>query len=173
MAPEVGRLPPAMPPRQYTFIVLLCGFLALSMNVVALVSPSWVTSKDFSLSLWEMCSRRNQAWHCRSALNSDWQVATLILVLCATLISGVWFIVSVLWICQVKQPLKFRNLSFLLLISVLLQISALLLFSLLLAAPLLPLSSLFSWGYGLAWGSCIFTLGAVVISCLRTGLSIE
>ncbi|KAM5146786.1 transmembrane protein 47-like [Mantella aurantiaca] len=173
MSPEMGGLPPAMPPRHFTLVVLLCGFLALSMNVVALVSPSWVTSKHFSLSLWEICSQQHNAWHCRSALHTDWQVASLVLVLSATLISGLWFIVCVLWICQVKQPLKFRYLSFLLILSVLLQISALLLFSLLLAAPLLPLSSQFSWGYGLGWGSCIFMLGTVVISCLRTGLSMD
>ncbi|XP_056395572.1 transmembrane protein 47-like isoform X2 [Hyla sarda] len=160
-----------MPPRHFTLVVLLCGFLALSLDVVALVSPAWVTSKHFSLSLWEICNQQYDAWHCRSVWHSDWQMASLVLVFCAALICGVWFIVCVLWICKVKQPLRFRNMSLLLLASVLLQISALLLFSLkFLAGKYLPPSSQFSWGYGLAWGSCIFMLGGVVLSCLRTDL---
>lgn len=174
MPPGMTFLPPAMPPRHFTLVVLLCGFLALFLDVVAIVSPAWVTSKHFSLSLWELCNLQMDAWHCRSVLHSDWQMASLVLVFCATLICGVWFIVCVLWICQVKQPLRFRSMSLLLLASVLLQISALLLFSLkFLSAKFLPPSSQFSWGYGLAWGSCIFMLGGVVISCLRTDLSKE
>ncbi|XP_073493850.1 transmembrane protein 47-like [Phyllobates terribilis] len=172
MPPETSDLPPAMPPRHFTLIVLLCGFLALALDVVALVSPAWVTSKHFSLSLWEICNKQMDAWFCRSVLHSDWQMASLVLVFCATLICGVWFIVCVLWICQVKQPLRFCSMSLLLLASVLLQISALILFSLKFRAAkfLLP-DSQFSWGYGLAWGSCIFMLGGVVISCLRTDVT--
>ncbi|KAM3910532.1 transmembrane protein 47-like [Leptodactylus fuscus] len=174
MPAETAVLPPAMPPRHFTLVVLLCGFLALALDVVALVSPAWVTSKHFSLSLWEICRQQMDAWHCKSVLHSDWQMASLVLVFCATLICAVWFIVCVLWICQVKQPLRFRSISLLLLASVLLQISGLLLFSLkFMAAKYFLPSSQFSWGYGLAWGSCIFMLGGVVISCLRTDLAKE
>ncbi|KAM4663031.1 transmembrane protein 47-like [Discoglossus pictus] len=162
-------LPPAMPPRHLTLVILLCGFLALALDVVALVSPAWVTSDRLSLSLWEMCNRIKDAWYCSSVLHRDWQVATLVLVFGATLILGLWFLVSVLWICHMKQPLRFRNLSLLLLVAVLLQVSALLLFPLrILPAPSLPHSSQFGWGYGLGWGSCIFMIGGVVFSCLRT-----
>ncbi|XP_075429218.1 transmembrane protein 47-like [Ascaphus truei] len=167
MAPQSRLLPPAMPPRPLTLVVLLCGFLALALDVVALVSPVWVISDHFALSLWETCSRHRDAWHCRSALHTDWQVASLVLVFSAALISGLWFVVTVLWISHVKQPLRFRNLSLLLLVAVLLQVS--LLFTLLvLTSRFLTRSLQFTWGYGLGWGSCIFMVGGAVLSCLRT-----
>ncbi|XP_053554894.1 transmembrane protein 47-like [Bombina bombina] len=164
-------LPPAMPPRHHTLVVLLCGFLALTLDVVALVSPSWVTSDHFSQSLWEMCSCFKDAWYCSSVLHSGWQVAALVLVFGATLILGLWFVVSVLWICYVKQPLRFRSLSLLLLVAVLLQVSTLMLFPLwFLPEPSMPRSSQFGWGYGVGWGSCIFMIGGIVLSCLRTDI---
>lgn len=63
--------------RPFKLIALLCVFLALCLDVVALLSPAWVTADHFSLSLWESCSQseaRNPAedaeWSCFSTLTA-------------------------------------------------------------------------------------------------------
>lgn len=65
--------------RPFKLIALLCVFLALCLDVVALLSPAWVTADHFSLSLWESCSQseaRHPAeeeaapWSCFSTLTS-------------------------------------------------------------------------------------------------------
>lgn len=63
--------------RPFKLIALLCVFLALCLDVVALLSHSWVTADRFSLSLWESCSQSgpdNSAeearWSCFSTLTS-------------------------------------------------------------------------------------------------------
>ena len=64
--------------RPFKLIALLCIFLALCLDVVALVSPSWVTADHFSLSLWESCTKSaarsltetESEWKCFSTLSS-------------------------------------------------------------------------------------------------------
>lgn len=61
--------------RPFKLIALLCVFLALCLDVVALLSPAWVTAHHFSLSLWESCSQadardpaEDAEWSCFSTL---------------------------------------------------------------------------------------------------------
>lgn len=63
--------------RPFKLIALLCVFLALVLDVVALLSPAWVTAHHFSLSLWESCSQpeartpgEDPEWSCFSTLAS-------------------------------------------------------------------------------------------------------
>lgn len=56
--------------RPFKLIALLCVFLALCLDVVALVSPAWVTAEGYSLSLWESCREREAEWLCISTLRS-------------------------------------------------------------------------------------------------------
>lgn len=63
--------------RPFKLIALLCVFLALCLDVVALLSPAWVTAEHFSLSLWESCSQSESRhpteeaqWSCFSTLTS-------------------------------------------------------------------------------------------------------
>lgn len=63
--------------RPFKLIALLCVFLALCLDVVALLSPAWVTAEHFSLSLWESCSQsearpptEEAQWSCFSTLTS-------------------------------------------------------------------------------------------------------
>lgn len=65
--------------RPFKLIALLCVFLALCLDVVALLSPAWVTADHFSLSLWESCSQSEARhpteeeaapWSCFSTLTS-------------------------------------------------------------------------------------------------------
>lgn len=63
--------------RPFKLIALLCVFLALCLDVVALLSPAWVTADHFSLSLWESCSQsearnpsENAEWSCFSTLTA-------------------------------------------------------------------------------------------------------
>lgn len=63
--------------RPFKLIALLCVFLALCLDVVALLSPAWVTADHFSLSLWESCSQsearspaEDAVWSCFSTLTA-------------------------------------------------------------------------------------------------------
>ena len=56
--------------RPFKLIALLCVFLALCLDVVALVSPAWVTAEGYALSLWESCWESESEWRCRSTLKS-------------------------------------------------------------------------------------------------------
>lgn len=79
--------------RPFKLIALLCVFLALCLDVVALLSPAWVTADHFSLSLWESCSQsearrpgleqeqEEAPWSCFSTLTSGWSRRLLCLSL--------------------------------------------------------------------------------------------
>lgn len=56
--------------RPFKLIALLCLLVALALDVVALLSPAWVTSERGSLSLWEACKRAPDVWHCLSTLRT-------------------------------------------------------------------------------------------------------
>lgn len=59
--------------RPFKLIALLCVFLALCLDIVAVLSPAWVTADRFSLSLWESCTKHHteeSEWTCFSTLSS-------------------------------------------------------------------------------------------------------
>ncbi|TTV42342.1 Transmembrane protein 47 [Bagarius yarrelli] len=56
--------------RPFKLMALLCVFLALCLDVAALVSPAWVTAEGYYLSLWESCVDNGAAWTCASTLTS-------------------------------------------------------------------------------------------------------
>ncbi|XP_026558775.1 transmembrane protein 47-like [Pseudonaja textilis] len=56
--------------RPFKLIALLCAFLALALDVAALLSPAWVTSERYSLSLWKECRQLLGGWECFSPLGS-------------------------------------------------------------------------------------------------------
>ncbi|KAJ8350391.1 hypothetical protein SKAU_G00255210 [Synaphobranchus kaupii] len=63
---------------------LVCIFLALCLDIGAVLSPAWVTADNqYYLSLWDSCWKpaASENWRCSSTLESDWQIATLALLL--------------------------------------------------------------------------------------------
>jgi len=56
--------------RPFKLIALLCVFLALCLDIVALLSPAWVTADGYALSLWESCREIDTDWTCASTLKS-------------------------------------------------------------------------------------------------------
>ncbi|ROL44343.1 Transmembrane protein 47 [Anabarilius grahami] len=56
--------------RPFKLIALLCVFLALCLDIVALLSPAWVTADGYALSLWESCREIETDWSCISTLKS-------------------------------------------------------------------------------------------------------
>ncbi|XP_024055032.1 transmembrane protein 47-like [Terrapene carolina triunguis] len=56
--------------RPFKLIALVCLLVALALDVVALLSPAWVTSERGSLSLWEACKRAPDVWHCLITLRT-------------------------------------------------------------------------------------------------------
>ncbi|XP_024921635.1 transmembrane protein 47-like [Cynoglossus semilaevis] len=81
--------------RPFKLIALFCVFLALCLDVVALLSPAWVTADHFSLSLWESCSQsqarepgQEAPWSCFSTLSSGKEPLP---PLTSTLSDGIFF----------------------------------------------------------------------------------
>ncbi|XP_069746210.1 transmembrane protein 47 isoform X2 [Narcine bancroftii] len=84
---------------------LVCVVISLCLDVVALLSPAWVTADNhFSLSLWQRCFRAaslpHGEWDCKWALNSDWEIATVALLLTGAAIILIAFLVALISICQ-------------------------------------------------------------------------
>uniref|UniRef100_A0A3Q2QXJ5 Transmembrane protein 47 n=1 Tax=Fundulus heteroclitus TaxID=8078 RepID=A0A3Q2QXJ5_FUNHE len=81
---------------------LVCVFLALCLDVGAVMSPAWVTADDqYYLSLWESCWKPGsyEKWQCSSTLGSDWQVATLALLLGGGALVLMSFLVALVAVC--------------------------------------------------------------------------
>uniref|UniRef100_A0A8C8SS50 Transmembrane protein 47 n=1 Tax=Pelusios castaneus TaxID=367368 RepID=A0A8C8SS50_9SAUR len=155
--------------RPFKLIALVCLFVAVALDVVALLSPAWVTSERGSLSLWEACKRAPDVWHCLSALRTDWQVATLVLILTAATITVLSFLASLLSFCLGTNRRHYRVVAVLLFAAVVLQVCALILYPIkFIDSSMLKSYHEFNWGYGLGWGSTIFMLGAAILFCLRT-----
>ncbi|XP_063169519.1 transmembrane protein 47-like [Candoia aspera] len=154
--------------RPFKLIALLCAFLALALDVAALLSPAWVTSERYSLSLWKECRQLLGGWQCLSTLRTDWQVTTLVLILTAATIALLSFLMSLISFCMGTHKSYYRVVAVLLFGAVVLQICALILYPIkFIDSSLLRSYHEFNWGYGLGWGSAIFMLGAAILSCLR------
>ncbi|XP_064353857.1 transmembrane protein 47 isoform X3 [Dromaius novaehollandiae] len=81
---------------------LVCIFLALCLDLGAVLSPAWVTADhQYYLSLWESCRKPGslESWLCESTLHSDWQIATLALLLGGAAIILIAFLVGLISIC--------------------------------------------------------------------------
>ncbi|XP_069060713.1 transmembrane protein 47 isoform X2 [Pleurodeles waltl] len=79
---------------------LVCIFLALCLDIGAVLSPAWVTADhQYYLSLWESCTKELSHWNCNSTLQSDWQIATLALLLGGAAIILISFLVGLISIC--------------------------------------------------------------------------
>lgn len=67
---ESARSSPLTPLK---LVGLVCVFLALCLDVGAVMSPAWVTADDqYYLSLWESCWKpaSTESWQCSSTLGS-------------------------------------------------------------------------------------------------------
>uniref|UniRef100_A0A8C4WD70 Transmembrane protein 47 n=1 Tax=Gopherus evgoodei TaxID=1825980 RepID=A0A8C4WD70_9SAUR len=137
--------------RPFKLIALVCLLVALALDVVALLSPAWVTSERGSLSLWEACKRAPDVWHCLSTLRTDWQVATLVLILTAATITLLSFLASLVSFCLGTPRRYYRVVAVLLLVAVVLQVCALILYPIkFIDSSMLKSYHEFNWGYGLA-----------------------
>ncbi|XP_056141008.1 transmembrane protein 47-like [Lampris incognitus] len=164
--------------RPFKLIALLCVFLALCLDVVALLSPAWVTAEHFSLSLWESCTRsgarhlgKEAEWSCFSTLTSDWQIATLVLLMAGAVVTLVAFLVALISLCYGTQRKHYRTVAVFLFTAVVLQACALVLYPIkFIDGTVLQTYHEFNWGYGLGWGATIFMLGGGILFCLRTDI---
>ncbi|XP_020321709.2 transmembrane protein 47 [Oncorhynchus kisutch] len=157
--------------RPFKLIALLCIFLALCLDIVALLSPAWVTAERFSLSLWESCTETEAGWRCLSTLTSDWQIATLVLLLAGAAVTLVTFLVALISLCRGTRIRHYRMVAVFLFTAVVLQACALVLYPIkFIDGTVLQTYHEFNWGYGLGWGGTIFMLGGGILFCLRTDM---
>ncbi|XP_061539085.1 transmembrane protein 47-like [Phycodurus eques] len=150
---------------------LLCVFLALCLDVGAVMSPAWVTADDhYYLSLWESCWKPTSSdkWQCHTTLSSDWQVATLALLLGGGALVLMSFLVALVAVCIGTRWRFYRPVAFMLFATVVLQACSLVLYPIKFIESInLKIYHEFNWGYGLAWGGTIFSFGGGVLYCLN------
>ncbi|KAG9270132.1 transmembrane protein 47 [Astyanax mexicanus] len=160
---------PALTPLK--LVGLACAFLALCLDAGALLSPAWVTAEgQYALSLWESCLRASghADWHCSSTLETDWHIATLALLLGGAFLIFISFLVALIAVCTGTRRRFYRPVSVMLFAAVVLQACSLVLYPIKFIETInLRMYHEFNWGYGLAWGSTIFSFGGAVLYCLN------
>ncbi|XP_078479616.1 transmembrane protein 47-like [Lampetra fluviatilis] len=157
--------------RPFPLIGLSCSVVAAILCVLSLSNSAWVTAENFSLSLWEMCKMKSGKtggqWDCVDARSSDWKVATIVLMFLGLILTLVAVALGLWSVC--KSSHKFlKVIAGILCVAVLLQITALILYPVrFVEDSVLHSYHEFSWGYGVAWGSTIFLVGAAVFYFLK------
>ncbi|KAM6962632.1 transmembrane protein 47 [Aplochiton taeniatus] len=150
---------------------LVCIFLALCLDVGAVLSPAWVTAEDqYYLSLWESCWKpvTSDIWQCSTTLETDWQIATLALLLGGAAMVLLSFLVALVSLCLSSRGRCYRPLAAILFAAVVLQACSLVLYPIkFIETVSLRVYHEFNWGYGLAWGSTIFSFGGAILYCLN------
>ncbi|XP_031412689.1 transmembrane protein 47 [Meleagris gallopavo] len=132
---------------------------------------SWVTADhQYYLSLWESCRKPGnlESWLCESTLHSDWQIATLALLLGGAAIILIAFLVGLISICVGSRRRFYRPVAVMLFAAVVLQVCSLVLYPIkFIETVSLKIYHEFNWGYGLAWGATIFSFGGAILYCLN------
>ncbi|KAM9384483.1 transmembrane protein 47 [Pholidichthys leucotaenia] len=150
---------------------LACVLLALCLDVGAVLSPAWVTADDqYSLSLWVSCWKpvSSVEWSCSSTLATDWQIATLALLMGGATLTLFSFFVALVSLCFGSRGRFYKPVAVMLFSAVLLQVCSLVLFPIkFIESVTLRVYHEFNWGYGLAWGSTIFSFGGAILYCLN------
>ncbi|XP_056132979.1 transmembrane protein 47 [Lampris incognitus] len=150
---------------------LVCVFLALCLDVGAVLSPAWVTADDqYYLSLWVSCWKPVSSiqWSCNTTLTTDWQIATLALLLGGVALILLSFLVALVSVCVSSRSRCYKPVAVMLFAAAVLQACSLVLFPIkFIEAVSLRVYHEFNWGYGLAWGSTIFAFGGAILYCLN------
>ncbi|XP_016301759.1 transmembrane protein 47 isoform X1 [Sinocyclocheilus anshuiensis] len=153
---------------------LVCIFLALCLDFGAVLSPAWVTADDqYHLSLWESCRKHAASadWQCDSTLGqkgTDWQIATLALLLGGVFLILLSFLVALVSVCIRSRRCFYRPVAVMLFAAVVLQACCLVLYPIKFIETIsLRIYHEFNWGYGLAWGATIFSFGGAILYCLN------
>ncbi|CAL8253401.1 unnamed protein product [Merluccius merluccius] len=150
---------------------LVCVFLALCLDVGSLLSPAWVTADgQYHLSLWESCWKpvSSADWSCNTTLTTDWQIATLALLLGGVALILFSFLVALVSLCVGSRSRCYKPVAVMLFAAVVVQVCSLVLFPMkFIETVSLRVYHEFNWGYGLAWGSTIFSFGGAILYCLN------
>ncbi|KAM9831821.1 transmembrane protein 47 [Neosynchiropus ocellatus] len=150
---------------------LVCLFLALCLDVGALLSPAWVTADgQYYLSLWQSCWKRTSSaeWSCNLTLNTGWQRATVTLFLAGAVHNLLCFIMALVSMFVGAVGRWHKLMAVLLFNAVVMQMCGLVLFPIkFIETVTLMVYHEFNWGYGLAWGSTIFSFGGGFLYCLN------
>ncbi|XP_008290261.1 transmembrane protein 47 [Stegastes partitus] len=165
---EENRVRPLTPLKS---VGLVCVFLALCLDGGAVLSPAWVTADDqYYLSLWVSCWKPVSSvdWSCSSTLATDWQIATLALLLGGAALTLLAFLVALESLCFGSRSRCYKPVAVMLFCAVVLQVCSLVLFPIkFIETVSLRVYHEFNWGYGLAWGSTIFSFGGAILYCLN------
>ncbi|KAK6314456.1 transmembrane protein 47 [Coregonus clupeaformis] len=150
---------------------LVCVFLALCLDIGAVLSPAWVTADNqYYLSLWESCWKpvTSDTWQCNTTLETDWQIATLVLLLGGAALILFSFLVALVSVCVGSRSHCYRPIAVMLFAAVVLQVCGLILYPIkFIETVSLRIYHEFNWGYGLAWGATIFSFGGAILYCLN------
>ncbi|GLD50103.1 transmembrane protein 47 [Lates japonicus] len=103
-----------------------------------------------------------------STLTTDWQIATLALLLGGAALTLLSFLVALVSLCFGSRSRCYKPVAVMLFSAVVLQVCSLVLFPIkFIETVSLRVYHEFNWGYGLAWGSTIFSFGGAILYCLN------
>lgn len=160
---------PALTPLK--LVGLVCVLLALCLDVGAVLSPAWVTADDqYYLSMWTSCWKPVSyvEWSCSSTLTTDWHIATLALLLGGAALTLLALLLALVSLCVGSRRRCYKPVAIMLFSAVVLQVCSLVLFPIkFIETVSLRVYHEFNWGYGLAWGSTIFSFGGAILYCLN------
>ncbi|XP_034035781.1 transmembrane protein 47 [Thalassophryne amazonica] len=165
---EEVRVSPLTPLK---LVGLVCVFLALCLDLGAILSPAWVTADNqYYLTLWVSCWKPVSSvdWSCNSTLATDWQVAMLALLLGGAALTLIAFLMALVFLCVGSRSRCYKPVAIMLFSAVVLQVCSLVLFPIkFIETASMKVYHEFNWGYGLAWGSTIFSFGGALLYCLN------
>ncbi|KAM9479602.1 LOW QUALITY PROTEIN: transmembrane protein 47 [Salvelinus alpinus] len=148
---------------------LVCVFLALCLDVGAVLSPAWVTADNqYYLSLWESCWKpvTSDTWQCNTTLETDWQIATLVLLLGGAALILFSFLVALVSVWVGSRSHCYRPIAVMLFAAVVLQVCSYLYPVKFIETVSLRIYHEFNWGC-LACGATIFSFGGAILYCLN------
>uniref|UniRef100_A0A8C9RD34 Transmembrane protein 47 n=1 Tax=Scleropages formosus TaxID=113540 RepID=A0A8C9RD34_SCLFO len=97
-----------------------------------------------------------------------WQIATLALLLGGAGLILLSFLVGLVSVCVGSRRRFYRPVAVMLFAAVVLQVCSLVLYPIKFIETIsLRIYHEFNWGYGLAWGSTIFSFGGAILYCLN------
>ncbi|VFV45097.1 transmembrane protein 47-like [Lynx pardinus] len=136
---------------------LVCLFpeYIVSSSSVLVINPKFIKRKG--------CGRGLLRWR-----NTNWQIATLALLLGGAAIILIAFLVGLISICVGSRRRFYRPVAVMLFAAVVLQVCSLVLYPIkFIETVSLKIYHEFNWGYGLAWGATIFSFGGAILYCLN------
>lgn len=161
--------------RPLKVMAMICGIVGILLLTIATASTYWLEADGYRQGLWEVCKNNpiTGDFECSSNEMKPWitacaalSIVTLVVSLVAVILNGVG-----LQSADPKTKYKFYRVAmYVMFVAIVCLVVSLMLFPIMFMQEIDVWSTenqidkwYFSWAYGLAWGGCIFLIGAAIL----------